>query len=169
MPSDLVLRGGLQIFISETDPAIKHRVFQNDRVKYESKRGFVYCDAKNRPYAQILDDRWERLLKANPAMKEFTRDTPKADLIEVILYQYRHEPKYSDGVALKYLEQIIEHHLRAIHGVQFSVAELDEDDELVEHAAEDLVDWSADEYLHEAMYCLYEFVIFVFKHSLPLH
>ena len=113
VPSDLALEAGLILFRNESDPDyIKHKDFQANPAEYEPSAGHVYCDAGNGIYARIVDQRKKEICEHNPDVAHLCTEKAKADLIEVVLYQYRRR----EGIALSYLQRLIIDELQITHG-----------------------------------------------------
>ena len=119
MPSSLAIRAGLLLFKNENE-TMKHQNFLEDPSHYESSIGKVYCDAGNGIYARIVKEREQAIVECNPDMALLRKNTLKADLVEVVLYQYRNMQKPHSAQLLAHLEHVIEGALLEVHGADAS-------------------------------------------------
>jgi hypothetical protein len=119
MPSSLAIRAGLLLFKNENE-TMKHQKFLEDPSHYESSIGKVYCDAGNDIYARIVQEREQAMAECNPDIALLRKNSLKADLVEVILYQYRHMQKPHSAQLMAHLEHVIEGALLEVHGADAS-------------------------------------------------
>jgi hypothetical protein len=115
MPSSLAIRARLLLFKNESEQ-MKHKKFLENPSHYESSIGKVYCDAGNCIYARIVKEREQAIVECNPDIALLRKNSLKADLVEVILYQYRHNQKPHSAQLLAHLEHVIEGALLEVHG-----------------------------------------------------
>jgi hypothetical protein len=119
MPSSLAIRAGLLLFKNENE-TMKHQKFLEDPSHYESSIGKVYCDAGNDIYARIVQEREQAMAQCNPDIAFLRKKSLKADLVEVVLYQYRHMQKPHSAQLMAHLEHVIEGALLEVHGADAS-------------------------------------------------
>ena len=116
LDSTLVLKYGLQIFRGERSKgAIKHQVFKTNRTHYETPEGKVCCEATDNVYARIIDERIDPTREINPAVANLSSDGNKGNLMEVVLFNYRHNMLDHGLKALPYLEHVLALMRRSIH------------------------------------------------------
>lgn len=119
VPSSLAIRARLLLFKNESEQ-IKHKKFLENPSFYESSIGKVYCDAGNWIYARIVKEREQAIVECNPTVALLHTNLSKGDLVEVVLYQYRHNQKPQSAQLLAHLEQVIEGALLEVHGADAS-------------------------------------------------
>jgi hypothetical protein len=115
MPSSLAIRAGLLLFKNENE-TMKRQKFLEDPSHYESSIEKVYCDAGTDIYARIVQEREQAMAQCNPDIASLRKKSLKADLVEVVLYQYRHMQKPHSAQLMAHREFVIEKALLEVHG-----------------------------------------------------
>jgi hypothetical protein len=128
MPSGLAIRARLILFTDESKNYLTHSSFLADPTRYETTDGKVYCHAVQGMYAKVFKEREVAICQLNPSVADLLTTSKKAELVQVVLFQYRNA-MISQGMArLTYLECVIEEALIALHGAEAETEEEEEED-----------------------------------------
>ena len=106
LPSELAIKAGLMIFGGDRT-AVRHKSFVQNPTLYESTHGKVTCDAGNRIYARVFQDREATISQLIPWVSHFSTPDP-GSLVAVVLHQYRNQTISHRMEALVHLESEVE-------------------------------------------------------------